>query len=241
MKKIYIAGPMTGLPELNYPAFHAAAATLRAQGHHVENPAENPVPCCGTWHGYMRLALKQLADCDAIQLLPGWERSRGAMIEFNLAKSLSLEILGAVQHGQPAAGLRCHDANACAMGQQPCPTPAACGCAPAMAAPEAVAVPDFDAWWSKAGDGRSKMLAKRAWEAALRSEAPAADALDAALIGFIEKAGRAQFERVRVGSVTGEIRWDIEFGYDDAEVRAPTLQEAIALAAQAAAKEGGAA
>ena len=131
MKKIYIAGPMTGLPQSNYPAFHAAAAMLRTEGHHVENPAENPEPACGTWQGYMRMALKQLADCDAIHLLPGWERSRGARIEFDLAKGLGLEIQG-------AAGLRCHDADACAMGQQPCPTPAACGCA----APAAVAVTD---------------------------------------------------------------------------------------------------
>lgn len=29
------------------------------------------------------------------------------------------------------SGLRCHDADACAMGQLPCPTPEACGCAPA--------------------------------------------------------------------------------------------------------------
>ncbi|MCY1527250.1 hypothetical protein D9M68_623110 [compost metagenome] len=41
MKRIYLAGPMTGLPEFNYPAFHAEAARLRALGYQVENPAEN--------------------------------------------------------------------------------------------------------------------------------------------------------------------------------------------------------
>ena len=49
MTRIYLAGPMSGLPELNYPAFHAKAAELRAAGHHVENPAENPAPPCGSW------------------------------------------------------------------------------------------------------------------------------------------------------------------------------------------------
>ncbi len=43
-KTIYISGPMSGLPECNYPAFNAAAAHLRALGYSVENPAENPDP-----------------------------------------------------------------------------------------------------------------------------------------------------------------------------------------------------
>lgn len=92
MKKIYIAGPMTGLPDNNYPTFHAAATLLRAQGHMVANPAENEAPSCGTWLGYMRLALAQLIQCDAVHLLPGWSRSRGAMVEFTLAKGMGLEV-----------------------------------------------------------------------------------------------------------------------------------------------------
>lgn len=90
--KIYVAGPMTGLPDFNYPAFHAAAAALRAVGHQVENPAENPDPACKSWAGYMRMALAQLVTCDAIYLLKGWERSKGANIECDLAFVLGLEI-----------------------------------------------------------------------------------------------------------------------------------------------------
>lgn len=92
-KTIYVAGPMTGLPEFNYPAFNEAAATLRAQGHTVLNPAENPVPACGTWQGYMRLALAQLVQCECIVLLPGWAESKGALIERKLAQTLGMEVL----------------------------------------------------------------------------------------------------------------------------------------------------
>ena len=88
---IYLSGPMSGLPECNYPAFHAAAARLRALGYRVENPAENPTPACGgTWEGWMRLALRQMLDCDAVAWLPGWMDSRGALLECQLALQLGM-------------------------------------------------------------------------------------------------------------------------------------------------------
>ena len=88
--RIYIAGPMTGLPDLNYPAFNAEAARLRAMGHHVENPAENPK--CDSWQGYMRLSVAQLVTCDAVALLPGWENSDGAKLEVYIARRLGLTV-----------------------------------------------------------------------------------------------------------------------------------------------------
>lgn len=92
---VYIAGPMSGLPSFNYFAFNKLAQRLRAAGIHVENPAENPVPVCGTWQGYMRMALTQLVTCDTLVLLPGWEASRGASIERQLALDLGLRVLPA--------------------------------------------------------------------------------------------------------------------------------------------------
>lgn len=91
-QRIYLAGPMSGLPNLNYPAFMTEAALLRFVGHHVENPAENAAPKCGTWLGYMRLAIAQLVTCDRIHLLPGWTGSQGANVEYTLAKGLGLMI-----------------------------------------------------------------------------------------------------------------------------------------------------
>lgn len=94
MNRLYIAGPMTGLPLLNFPAFHAAAAELRAAGYEVENPAENPQPPCGgTWLGYMRMAVAQVATVDAVVLLPGWENSKGARVERDLAVGLGLDVM----------------------------------------------------------------------------------------------------------------------------------------------------
>ncbi|HED2900646.1 TPA: DUF4406 domain-containing protein, partial [Citrobacter freundii] len=40
--KIYIAGPMTGIPKYNRPAFHFEAIRLASEGHVVLNPATLP-------------------------------------------------------------------------------------------------------------------------------------------------------------------------------------------------------
>lgn len=89
----YIAGPMTGLPDLNFPEFNKHAATLREAGFHVENPAEiNPDPTA-TWEDCMRVDIPRLVTCDAILLLPGWEKSRGASLEAHIAKNLGLQMV----------------------------------------------------------------------------------------------------------------------------------------------------
>jgi hypothetical protein len=91
-KALYLCGPMSGLPDSNYPAFHLHARLLRGLGYHVENPAENPPPPGRTWEGYMRMSIKQLVDCDGIATLSGWQQSRGATIEVELAESLEIPV-----------------------------------------------------------------------------------------------------------------------------------------------------
>ncbi len=91
--KVYVTGPMTGLPEYNYPAFHAAAASLRAAGYEVLSPAENGMPLGLPWEDYLRADIRMLLDCDAIVRLPGWEASRGATLEVHIATSLGMTLL----------------------------------------------------------------------------------------------------------------------------------------------------
>lgn len=114
--KVYVAGPMSGIPEFNFPAFHAAATRLRGQGHEVFNPAErdterhNGVDISkGNTNGSQELAAKEhgfslrdaLADdtwyickeADAIAMLPGWENSKGALAEWTLSIALGHAII----------------------------------------------------------------------------------------------------------------------------------------------------
>lgn len=89
--KVYIAGPMSGLPEFNYPAFFTAARRLAAVGVDSINPARaEGREGCKTWLDYMRLSLIDIAACDGIATLPGWQDSRGAALEVHIARSLDL-------------------------------------------------------------------------------------------------------------------------------------------------------
>ena len=98
-RRVYLSGPMTGLPGLNFPAFNAAASALRAQGLEVVNPAElNPDPTM-SWEACMRADIKALCDCDTIALLPGWERSKGAHLEVHIAHRLGLQVIAAGELG----------------------------------------------------------------------------------------------------------------------------------------------
>jgi hypothetical protein len=98
---IYIAGPMSGLPLNNHPAFHKAAKHFRGLGHRVENPADNNLPAGSSWESYMRLAIRQLLRCEQIALLPGYENSRGAKLEWHIAQQLGMRPIYVNLGGEP--------------------------------------------------------------------------------------------------------------------------------------------
>lgn len=90
--RLYIAGPMSNLPDFNYPAFFKAAEQLRAAGYEVENPAENKPEGTASWLAFMRMSLVQISKVDGIALLPGHHNSRGARIEAQLGDDLGLDV-----------------------------------------------------------------------------------------------------------------------------------------------------
>lgn len=95
MKAVYISGPMTGHENFNFPAFHAKAAELRAQGLNVINPAEHDEAPDKEWHEYLRKDIRLLMDCDTIHMLRGWASSRGARLEHHIARELGMTVTGA--------------------------------------------------------------------------------------------------------------------------------------------------
>ncbi|MCD1644177.1 DUF4406 domain-containing protein [Aurantimonas coralicida] len=96
MTAVYLSGPMTGIKDWNYPAFHDAAEKLRAQGHRVYNPAQFPhdgpmedFPLRSAFAEYARFICM---EADEIVLLPGWEKSPGANAELSLARICGLTV-----------------------------------------------------------------------------------------------------------------------------------------------------
>lgn len=92
-KCIYLSGPMSGLPDLNFPAFDAEASRLSDLGYDVVNPANiNPDPST-PWHECMRNDLTALLSCDTIAMLPGWENSNGAHLEMHVAHRVGIKVV----------------------------------------------------------------------------------------------------------------------------------------------------
>lgn len=89
--RVYIAGPMTGMPDYNYPAFNRAATDLLSFGHEPVNPARRGVVEGWSWSDYLRPAIRDLTTCDGVVLLPGWEASRGATLEAHIATALGIQ------------------------------------------------------------------------------------------------------------------------------------------------------
>lgn len=90
---IYLAGPMRGHQDLNFPAFHAAAEKLRVKGHFVFNPADHS-PFEADIRACMAVDVAWICSiADAVALLPGWENSKGATAEKALAEALGHEVI----------------------------------------------------------------------------------------------------------------------------------------------------
>lgn len=96
----YISGPISKMPELNKPAFFAAQDTLEAKGYEVLNPfelcqeirAKDYATMQDYWCACMKACIKSMMDADVIFVLDGYTGSTGAMIEWELSKSLHIPV-----------------------------------------------------------------------------------------------------------------------------------------------------
>lgn len=98
---VYLAGPMRGRPQHNFPGFRAAARYLRRRGYIVVSPAEHdleqgfdPKRSLEEQNFDLRAALawdlQQVLAADAVVVLPGWQHSNGALAEVATARAAGI-------------------------------------------------------------------------------------------------------------------------------------------------------
>ena len=99
--KVYLSGPMSGLPDFNHPAFNRAEKVLEYLGALVINPARHPLGL--DYSQYMSYAELDVLHADVIVMLPGWESSPGANQEFTWARNQGKQ---AVKYNEVSRGLQ---------------------------------------------------------------------------------------------------------------------------------------
>ena len=100
--KVYISGAITNDPDY-MEHFAAAELELMKMGHTAVNPAKYSSVIM---NGYLEnvgmefdheewliTVMVLLRKCDAIYLISGWDRSQGALQEYQAAKKLGLKVL----------------------------------------------------------------------------------------------------------------------------------------------------
>jgi hypothetical protein len=110
--RVYLAGPMRGIPHYNFPAFDRAREALRAMGHDVVSPADldrsagfdaMTLPDDTDWGDVppdfdlleaMERDREAIRGADAICLLPGWQSSEGSQEELSEAKKWGKIVFG---------------------------------------------------------------------------------------------------------------------------------------------------
>lgn len=110
---LYLAGPMSGYPQFNYPEFHRIAKELREAGYKIISPAEEDSPemqveamksgdglvdgkmpidnpdktiTGENWGQVLARDIRLIFDkCDGVVAMPTWGKSRGARLEVFVA------------------------------------------------------------------------------------------------------------------------------------------------------------
>lgn len=87
--RLYVIGPVSGIPDQNKPAFFEAHKRLTHNGYSVLIPHDF-VSANADWSTAMRRSIETMMKCDGLAMLEGSDKSHGAQLEFTIASKLGM-------------------------------------------------------------------------------------------------------------------------------------------------------
>lgn len=100
MRKGFLAGPMSGIPDWNRPEFERFRDAFRGsvsmvtcfdEGVWLDRRTDEDIEA---WHRRcLGSCIRALSECDTLYLMPGWEKSLGCRIEFQFATAMNMDIV----------------------------------------------------------------------------------------------------------------------------------------------------
>lgn len=97
-KKVYLSGPITGMPNLNIDEFQKYEDKFKNLNFEVINPHKlhtEEETKSFTWSQFMKQDIKFMVECDFVAVLNGWEKSKGANLEVYIARNIDMPIIDA--------------------------------------------------------------------------------------------------------------------------------------------------
>ena len=91
-KRVYLSGPITNVK--NYKGLFMFVEELAAldDAEQIYNPAAQ-IPASSSWEQAMHRCLSEITNYDTVVLLPGWNASRGARLESDVALACGIHVV----------------------------------------------------------------------------------------------------------------------------------------------------
>ena len=91
-KRVYLSGPITNTK--NYKGLFMFAEELVGYGEakQIYNPAAQ-IPSSSSWEQAMHRCLSEITNYDTVVMLPGWNVSRGAKLERDVALACGMRVV----------------------------------------------------------------------------------------------------------------------------------------------------